>query len=64
MEAGYYPQPMVGLIAERIAEMRKEIAHIQALNKMESRSAPYQNRKLRGNGELRGCMKSWRSCAL
>jgi hypothetical protein len=32
-------------IAERIAEMRKEIAHIQALNKIESRSAPYQNRE-------------------
>ena len=45
MEAGYYPQPMARLIAERIAEMRKEIASIQALNKMESRSAPYQNRQ-------------------
>ena len=32
------------LIAERIAELRKEIAQIQALNDTESRSAPYQNR--------------------
>jgi hypothetical protein len=31
------------LVIERIAKLRKEIAHIQALNNM--RSAPYENRE-------------------
>jgi uncharacterized membrane protein YccC len=32
-------------IAEGIAELRREIANIQALNNMESSSSPYQNRE-------------------
>ena len=36
---------MARLIAERIAELRKEIDQIQALNARESNSDPYENRE-------------------
>ena len=45
----YYPHPMAGLIAERIAEMRKEIAYIQTLNKMEPGTQGH-NSDVRDNG--------------
>lgn len=37
--------PMARPITERIAELRKEIAQISTLNRLESRSVPYQDRE-------------------
>jgi hypothetical protein len=39
------PAHMVRLITERIAELRKEIAQIQALNSQESKAVHYQERE-------------------
>ena len=44
VETGYYPQSMARLIAERIAQLRKE-AQIQAMNARESNSDSYENRE-------------------
>jgi hypothetical protein len=55
---------MARLITERIAELRKEIAEIQAANHLASISIPYQDReamKQRREERLKEIMKELRS---